>query len=116
MDIKNSRIFKFKYWGLIGLCLMVVTVAILFNLYGIYILGNLESWQAWRAESYGYFLTWRLALYGFIVRGWIPIRKQVMAREPEMSWRLKRMEILVTTAIVLFEISRAHANGIWGAA
>lgn len=116
MDIRNNRIFRFKYWGLIAWSMVIISVAVFFNLYGIYLLDNLENWQAWRAETYGYFLTWRLAVYAFIVRGWIPIRKQMMEREPEMSWRLKRMEVVITFATILFEVSRAQAHGVWGAA
>jgi len=116
MDIKNSRMWRSRLWRLIGFFAMLITFAILINLYGIYLLGSLENWQTWRAESYEYFLAWRLALYTFLIWRWQPLRKQLLEREPEVGCRLKRTEILAGCTCALFEISRAHAYGLWGSA
>lgn len=116
MDIKNSRVFRFKYWPLVGAIALFLIVAILMNLYGFYVIDNLENWKAWRAESYGYFLAWRLMLYAIVIRFWLPIRKRLMQREPDQRWRLIRVEALAVATGVVLELSRAHTLGIWGSA
>ncbi|WP_426139205.1 hypothetical protein [Pseudomonas sp. DWP3-1-2] len=116
MDFKSNRVFRFKYWRLIGLLVLLISVATLINLYGIHILGSLENWKAWRAESYEYLLVWRLAVYALLVTGWLRVRQRLLEPEPQMKWRIKRAEFAAATACILFEITRAHAHGLWGAA
>jgi len=116
MDIKKSRVFRFRYWPQIGATSLLLSVAILMSIYGTYVIDNLENWKAWRAESYKYFLVWRLMLYAIAIRFWFPFRKRLVQREPDVRWRLIRAEILVTTTCVVIEISRAQTLGIWGPA
>lgn len=116
MKINPFYFLKSMSWGLFGLCLVILIVGIAINLLGIYLTGSLDGWQAWRAESYGHFLAWRLMLYGAIVAGWLPLRRRLLGREPEKRSRLVRAEIGFALVLVLFEVSRAQSNCIWGAA
>ena len=115
MEFKINRRFRFKYWRLIGLFVMLLTIAALINLYGIYILGSLENWKAWRAESYEYLLAWRLAVYALLLTGWLSVRERLLKPAPQMKWGIKRAEFAAATACILFEITRAHGHGLWGA-
>ncbi|WP_095101669.1 hypothetical protein [Pseudomonas sp. Irchel 3A5] len=116
MDFKSNRVFRFKYWRVIGLLMMLITVATLINLYGIYILGSLENWRAWRAESYEYLLAWRLAVYALLVWAWLSVRPRVLNPAPQMRRRIRRAEFAAAMTCILFEITRANAHGLWGAA
>ena len=116
MDFKNNRVFRFKYWRVIGLLVMLITVATLINLYGIYILGSLENWQAWRAESYEYLLAWRLALYALLIWTWLAVRPRVLSPAPQIKRRIQRAEFAAAMTCILFEITRANAHGLRGAA
>lgn len=108
--IKISRFFQFKYWGFIGLTLLIMAVAIFFNLFGIYLTGSLESWVVWRADSYWYFFAWRVALYVAMIAGWVWIRRRVYAREPGSRRRLNRAAIAFAGTIVLMEIVRSQPH------
>ncbi|MCD5976785.1 hypothetical protein [Pseudomonas quasicaspiana] len=116
MDFKNNRVFRFKYWRVIGLLVTLITVATLINLYGIYILGSLENWRAWRAESYEYLLAWRLAVYALLIWAWLAVRPRVLNPAPQMKRRIQRAEFAAAMTCTLFEITRANAHGLWGAA
>jgi hypothetical protein len=116
MKINPFYFLRSMSWGLFALAMMILIVGIAINLLGIYLTGSLDGWQAWRAESYGHFLAWRLMLYGGIVAGWIPLRRKLLVREPERRSRLLRAEVGFVLVLVLFEVSRAQTNGQWGAA
>lgn len=108
--ITNSRFFRFKHWSLIGLTLLIVAIAIVFNLFGIYLTGSLESWIAWLAGSYWYFFAWRVVVYVAVVLGWVWMRKRIFAREPDSRRRINRAEIAFAATIVLMEIVRSQPH------
>lgn len=59
------------------------------------------------AAASGYFLVWRLALYAATARGWLWMRRRLLAREPdpEARYRLIRTEVAGVAVIVALEIS-----------
>ena len=108
-----NKPFRFRgagFWWPVAVALLVVIVAALFNLGGIYLMHSLPAWQAWRAESYGYFLVWRVALYSFVLWGWLCCRARLISQDPEARPGLRRAEVAVVLAFVLMELSRAHSQ------
>jgi hypothetical protein len=85
----------------------LIAAAIAANLLGIYLLGSLESWARWLAQTSGYFLLWRLCLYAATVWGWHWMRRRLLRREPERASRrrLVRTEIAGVVTIVTLECS-----------
>lgn len=95
--------------GLVLLCsFLLLAVAVLINVVGISMAGSIENWQQWLAEHANLFLAWRLLLYAGTVRGWIWMRRRLLARQPEASarQRLLRAEITAALAIAALEISQ----------
>lgn len=81
--------------------------AIVANMVGIRIAGDVAAWEHWLYRHSLWFLVWRLALYAGIAAGWIWMRKRVLAREPDSiaSQRLRRLEIAAVAAFVVLEAS-----------
>lgn len=94
------------YLRAFGIALLIVLIATVINLYGIRLLGGIEQWEQWRAETYWYFFVWRLLVYAALVRGWIWMRRRVLQREPDAGPRLRRIELLCLATVLLVEITR----------
>ena len=77
------------------LAVVIIAAAVGANLVGIYLVGSVAGWERWLAASAGYFLVWRLCLYGATAYGWVWMRKRgdawCAARSPASSpsWRWK---------------------------
>lgn len=86
---------------------VIVLVAAGANLVGIRLVGDMDGWRQWLDEGAGYFLIWRICLYGATVYGWIWMRRRVRARDPsvETHQRLRRAEIGTVAAVALLEVS-----------
>ena len=56
------------------LAVVIIAAAVGANLVGIYLVGSVAGWERWLAVSAGYFLVWRLCLYGATVYGWVWMR------------------------------------------
>ena len=41
----------------------------------------MAGWEQWLAAASGYFLVWRLCLYGATACGWMWMRRRLLARE-----------------------------------
>ena len=52
------------------LAVVIIAAAVGANIVGIYLVGSVAGWERWLAASAGYFLVWRLCLYGATVYGW----------------------------------------------
>jgi hypothetical protein len=98
----NRRVARALLWTLLLLALAVVA-----NVAGIYLVGSVDGWQHWMAQASGYFLIWRLCLYGATVYGWRWMRQRLLAREPDLQakHRLIRVEVAGIIAIAALEIS-----------
>ena len=74
---------------------------------GIYLVGRVAGWERWLAAAAGYFLLWRLCLYGATAYGWLWMRRRLLARETDAQARrrLVRSEIAGAVAIVALEAS-----------
>lgn len=96
----NRRVAKTLFW-----IALLVMAAMAVNIVGIQHLGSVTGWEVWLAEVSGYFLLWRLGLYGMTSYGWIWMRRRILARETgaEEKCRLVRAEIASVTAIVILE-------------
>ncbi|EOX6785678.1 hypothetical protein ACPU7Y_000495 [Pseudomonas aeruginosa] len=77
------------------------------NVAGIYLVGSVAGWERWLSAAAGYFLLWRLCLYGATAYGWLWMRRRLLAREADAQARrrLLRSEIAGVVAIVALEAS-----------
>ena len=89
------------------MAVVIIAAAVGANLVGIYLVGSVAGWERWLAASAGYFLVWRLCLYGATVYGWVWMRRRLLAREEDAQARrrLVRSEIAGVVAIVALEAS-----------
>ena len=98
----NRRTRRALLWTLI-----LLTLAVAANVAGIYLMGSVAGWERWMAQASGYFLLWRLCLYGATGYGWVWMRRRLLARETgtEAKRRLLRAEIAGVAGIVALEAS-----------
>jgi hypothetical protein len=87
--------------------MVLAAVAVGANIVGIYLVGSVAGWERWLAAAAGYFLVWRLCLYGATAYGWVWMRRRLLAREDDAQARrrLVRSEIAGVVAIVALEAS-----------
>ncbi|VFR32001.1 hypothetical protein ANK1_4054 [plant metagenome] len=87
------------------LLVAVLVLAIAVNVIGIRIAGSIEGWERWMEAHAGFFLVWRLLLYGGTAWGWIWMRRRLRAREPDSTTaqRLLRLEIAAVVALLILE-------------
>ncbi|MGF0546325.1 hypothetical protein ACQRZC_18235, partial [Pseudomonas aeruginosa] len=93
----NRRAAKALLWTVV-----LATVAVGANIVGIYLVGSVAGWERWLAAAAGYFLVWRLCLYGATAYGWVWMRRRLLAREDDAQARrrLVRSEVAGVVAIV----------------
>lgn len=93
-------------WTLLWTVLLLAA-AVAANVAGIYFLGSIAGWEQWLAEASGFFLLWRLCLYGATAYGWRWMRQRLLARHPDAHnrRRLLRTEIAGGLALVTLECS-----------
>lgn len=86
---------------------LVVAVAVLVNVVGIELAGDILSWDHWLKDNAPVFFVWRMLLYAATVYGWLWMRKRVLQREETVDARkrLKRVEICAAASIVLLEVT-----------
>ncbi|MFG0828936.1 hypothetical protein ACF8R6_11220 [Pseudomonas sp. CJQ_7] len=90
---------------------LLIAAAVGANIVGIYLVGSVAGWERWLAAAAGYFLVWRLCLYGATAYGWVWMRRRLLAREEQdgadgqARRRLVRSEIAGVVAIVALEAS-----------
>ena len=98
----NRRAAKALLWTMV-----LAAVAVGVNIVGIYLVGSVAGWERWLAAAAGYFLVWRLCLYGATAYGWVWMRRRLLAREDDAQARrrLVRSEIAGVVAIVALEAS-----------
>lgn len=90
--------------GLLWLFMMIVG-AIGVNLIGIRMMGDVVGWTRWMQSHSGYFLAWRLCLYGATACGWWWMRQRVLRCEctDHARVRLHRTEVAAVLAILALE-------------
>ena len=98
----SRRVAKALLWTVV-----LAAVAVCANIVGIYLVGSVAGWERWLAAAAGYFLVWRLCLYGATAYGWVWMRRRLLAREDDAQARrrLVRSEIAGVVAIVALEAS-----------
>ncbi|CAM5782223.1 hypothetical protein [Pigmentiphaga daeguensis] len=102
----SQRAAKALLWTVV-----IVATAVGANVVGIYLVGSVAGWEQWLAAAAGYFLVWRLCLYGATAYGWVWMRRRLLAREAQNNAdgqarrRLVRSEIASVIAIVALEAS-----------
>jgi hypothetical protein len=98
----NRRTVRALLWSLLLLALAVAA-----NVAGIALIGSVDGWRQWMVQASGYFLIWRLCLYGVTIYGWLWMRRRLLAREPDAQTqrRLLRTEMAGGMAIAALEIS-----------
>ena len=85
----------------------IVGAALGANIGGIYLAGSVAGWERWLTAAAGYFLVWRLCLYGATAYGWVWMRRRLLVREDDAQARrrLVRTEVAGVVAIVALEAS-----------
>ncbi|THC60045.1 hypothetical protein E6L39_36455 [Burkholderia cepacia] len=98
----NRRAAKALLWTMV-----LAAVAGGATIVGLYLVGSVAGWERWLAAAAGYFLVWRLCLYGATAYGWVWMRRRLLAREDDAQARrrLVRSEIAGVVAIVALEAS-----------
>ena len=102
----SRRVVKALLWTV-----AIVAAALGANIAGIYLVGSVAGWERWLMAAAGYFLVWRLCLYGATAYGWVWMRRRLLAREAQNGTevqarrRLVRSEIAGVVAIVALEAS-----------
>jgi hypothetical protein len=102
----NRRAAKALLWTVV-----LVAAAVGANVVGIYLVGSVARLGAVAGgQAAGYFLVWRLCLYGATAYGWVWMRRRLLAREAQRGEigrrrRLLRSEIAGVVAIVALEAS-----------
>jgi len=86
---------------------LLLAGAVAANIAGIYFIGSVSGWEQWLAETSGFFLLWRLCLYGATAYGWVWMRRRLLARQSDAHTRrrLRRTEIAGGLALVALECS-----------
>lgn len=86
---------------------LLFTAAVIVNVIGIRLLGDIDAWQRWMEDHTGHFLAWRLLLYAGTTGGWMWMRRRLLIRESDVAarQRLQRTEIAVVLAVVALESS-----------
>jgi hypothetical protein len=102
--LPRSFVSRRLCWALAWIAL-VVLVAAGINLVGIRLVGDVDGWTRWLDARAGYFLVWRLCLYGATVYGWIWMRRRLRARDPSAETGLRRAEIGAVATIAMLELS-----------
>lgn len=87
--------------------LLFLGAAVVVNLVGIHMVGDVHAWEQWMQQHSLWFLIWRLVLYAGTITGWIWMRKRLLAREPDHATgqRLLRLEIAAVAAFLVLEVS-----------
>lgn len=86
---------------------LVVLIAVVINIVGIGLVGDVDRWTRWLDERAGYFFAWRLCLYTATAYGWSKLRGRLRERDPspEARRRLSRAEIGAIASLALLEAS-----------
>ena len=87
---------------------LLLAVVIIAAAVGANLVGSVAGWERWLAAASGYFLVWRLCLYGATAYGWVWMRRRLLARAADAAQarrRLVRSEIAGVVAIVVLEAS-----------
>jgi len=95
-------------WGILLLAVIVVINAI-----GLRLAGSAMTWQAWLATHNSYFLAWRMLLYAATTRGWLWMRKRVLARDPAPATRRRLLctELAAVAALAVLETLSLAQHG-----
>ncbi|MFV0277179.1 MAG: hypothetical protein ACK5HY_08355 [Parahaliea sp.] len=92
----------------LGKTVLWMTVAVLvaagINRVGVGVAGDITSWHRWLDDHAGYFLIWRLCLYGATGYGWLWLRRR-QYQDADARQRLVRVETGAVTALLLLEAS-----------
>ena len=73
----NRRAMKALLWTV-----LLVAAAVGANIVGIYLVGSVANWERWLAATAGYFLVWRMCLYGATAYGWVWMRAKKRQQRP----------------------------------
>jgi len=82
----------------------IVLVATGINLVGIRLIGDISAWNRWLDDQSGYFLAWRLSLYGATGYGWLWMRHR-LSQDADTHQRLVRAEVGAVAALLILEVS-----------
>lgn len=105
--VRLLRLFNWRAARALLWTVLLLVVAVAANVAGIYLLGSIAGWEQWLAEVSGFFLLWRLCLYGATAYGWVWMRRRLLARQSDAHTRrrLLRTEIAGSLALVALECS-----------
>ncbi|ATN36788.1 hypothetical protein ACO34A_23690 (plasmid) [Rhizobium sp. ACO-34A] len=105
--LRSDRFPIRRIGAVLAWALLFLGVAVVANLVGIGLVGDVHAWEQWMRRHSAWFLIWRLVLYAGTVTGWIWMRKRLLAREQdrETGHHLLRLEIAAVATILVLEAS-----------
>lgn len=92
---------------------LLLLVAVVVNVAGIGIVGDIQGWSQWLDAHARIFLIWRIVLYLALGYGWWRIRRRIGGRiagaegSARTRARLIRVEVAAVVALLMLEISHA---------
>ncbi|MCW5706962.1 hypothetical protein [Shinella sp.] len=106
-NLDKGRLFLKRTGIATAWLLLFLGAAVVANLVGIRMAGDVAAWERWLHRHSLWFLVWRLTLYAGIAAGWIWMRKRVLDREPDSTTgqRLRRLEVAAVAVFVVLEAS-----------
>lgn len=107
LKLRSGRFLIHQIGIALGWASLFLGAAMVANLVGIRIVGDVHAWEQGMRKHSVWFLMWRLVLYAGTVTGWIWMRKRLLAREPDRATgqRLLRLEIAAVIAFLVLEAS-----------
>jgi len=98
---------------LLAWSILLLAVIAVINAIDLRLVGSAMTWQAWLTTHSSYFLAWRILLYATTARGWLWMRKRVLAREPDPAPRLQLLctEFAAVAALTALETLSLAQHG-----
>ncbi|HCE6774636.1 hypothetical protein AO961_16785 [Pseudomonas aeruginosa] len=81
------------------LVVLFLVLAVVGSVFGMYLAGSPEAWDAWLDTHFLAFFAWRACVYSGMAIFWLKLRPHALKREPQARDRIRRLE---WTALVLF--------------
>ncbi|MCI4239479.1 hypothetical protein F6X50_18360 [Dickeya dianthicola] len=105
--LRSHRLFSWRTLKVLLWIVAWLVITVTTNVLGIHVVGSIAGWEHWLADAAGYFLLWRLCLYGATVYGWLWMRRRLLLRETRTDdrRRLIRAEVFGVGALLVLEFS-----------
>lgn len=98
----NKRTTQALAWSV-----LLLLVAVVVNVAGISLVGDIQGWSQWLNAHARIFLIWRMVLYLALGLGWWRMRGRIIGADgcTRGRARLIRVEVAAVVALLMLEIS-----------